>query len=488
MDLTLNNGNLFEVKEVTDDNLIIGLEKTDTGLIPRQITKSDIQSLQPGFAFNKDTKEKMELEETIYSYGDPMYEEKEFEEQYEEKENGDEYPEEQEEDESIVDEISERDIEEEQEYKESFKDIERITFEGKQLTKEQQKIKTKIEKITNVFGITDLNVFKLIEQVEESIITIKKQLRNANMNFWNISDEKYIIASIVLFDIIKSGLVSMIVNFGNDTLTAYITELSTGSRAFFNKKDYANSIFMKAGWSNEFEVDDKIFETLVNAKEQIEIHKFIMTKCIAVLESFYGKINLEIKNKKPEELTLLGKRKYEDEPRTRITLKDIFRNNVTSDATTILWGLAYQPLLEKYKSKLISKINDPNSNKTTKLVYDYVLQNLERGLFATKEIQELSETSKSPLDLLKYEKMSKIWDNLLSDAEIIYKKLQKEKQKKIKEITKQREELMTKRETISATKRLKSFGLKDEEEESVELDYKRKYPSYLERMAKKRGL
>jgi hypothetical protein len=175
----------------------------------------------------------------------------------------------------------------------------------------------------------------------------------------------------------------MISNIGEDTLTAYIDELISGSRPFFNKKDYTNSIFTKDGWSDSFQTNKQIFKALLNTKDYLQIHKYIMQNCILVLEDIYGKVNLDIKTKEIPGLTTLGKRKYEDEPRTRITLKDIFTQNVTSDATTILWGIVYQPLLEKYKSKLIEKINDDDSNKTTKIVYDYVLQNLERGLFAT---------------------------------------------------------------------------------------------------------
>jgi flagellar biosynthesis regulator FlaF len=206
-----------------------------------------------------------------------------------------------------------------------------------------------------------------------------------------------------------------------------------------------------------------------------------------MIEKIYGKINLDIQPKKQESLTVLGKRKYEDEPRKRITVKDIFTKNVTPDANKILWGIAYQPLLDKYKSKLIEKINDPNSNKTTKLVYDYVLQNLERGLFAVEEIKKLSNESKSQIDILKFDKMSKIWQSLLNDAKIIYNKLEKEKVSKIQEIEKEKEALKLKRETISAAKKLKSIELSDDEDDLTELKSDKKYPPYLERIAKKRG-
>jgi flagellar biosynthesis regulator FlaF len=136
---------------------------------------------------------------------------------------------------------------------------------------------------------------------------------------------------------------------------------------------------------------------------------------------------------------------------------------------------------------LIEKINDPNSNKTTKLVYDYVLQNLERGLFAVEEIKKLSNESKSQIDILKFDKMSKIWQSLLNDAKIIYNKLEKEKVSKIQEIEKEKEALKLKRETISAAKKLKSIELSDDEDDLTELKSDKKYPPYLERIAKKRG-
>jgi hypothetical protein len=490
MDLILNNGNMFEVKEITN-NIIIGLEKTEKGLIPRQITESDIESLQPGFAFTKNTMEKMKLEESIYSYGDPMYEEKEFEED-DENNQLDEYIEEEiqeSDEENEIEEVPETEIDtrDEQIYKSSYKDIERITFEGKTLTKEQQKIKTKIEKITTTFGISNLDEYKLIQQIDETIKNIKKELKSANIEFWNISDEKYIIAALVIFNIIKSGFGSLIYNENDDILSSYLYNLITGTRPFFNKKDYNNSIFAKSGWTTSFEANEQIFKSLLNSKDHLEIHKYILSNCLEMIEKIYGKINLDIQPKKQESLTVLGKRKYEDEPRKRITVKDIFTKNVTPDANKILWGIAYQPLLDKYKSKLIEKINDPNSNKTTKLVYDYVLQNLERGLFAVEEIKKLSNESKSQIDILKFDKMSKIWQSLLNDAKIIYNKLEKEKVSKIQEIEKEKEALKLKRETISAAKKLKSIELSDDEDDLTELKSDKKYPPYLERIAKKRG-
>lgn len=495
MDLVLTNGNLFEVKQITDDNVIIGLEKTDKGLIPRQITKNDIESLQPGFAFTKDTKQKMDLDETVYSYGDPMYEEKDFNEQDEQEDESEEqfeYTEENDVDEDVLSENgeeieSDENFKEEETLKSSYKDIERIAFEGEQLTKEQQKIRSRIEKITKTFDISTINEFKLIEQIEGAIQTVKKYLKTAKIDFWNISDEKYIIASLVLFEIIRSGQGSSIANPGEDTLTSFLNELISGSRSFFNKKDYIKSIFTLNNWTTAFEVNSNIFKSLVNSKDQVEIHKYIMKNCIALMETMYGKVNLEIKTKPKEDLFVLGKRKYEDEPKTTITIKDIFTNNISTSANKILWGFAYQPLLEKYKNKLIAKVNDPESNKTTKMVYDYVIQNLERGMFAIQEIKSVYEQSNSQLDKLKYEKMSKIWESLLNDAKIIYKKGEKERQQKIKDIEKQKQQLLTKRETISATKRLKSIGLENDEDEEIELKYERKFPSYLERIAKKRG-
>lgn len=483
MDLLLNNNNSFEVKQITEDNTIIGLEDTQMGLIPRQIKQNEIASLHPGFAFTESTKENIKLEESVYSYGDQTLEETDFqenedgeEEQFEELEP----EEEQEEQEQNV----ESEFIEEETYKSSYKDIERITFQGELLTKDQQKIKTRIEKITNLFSINVIDEYKLIDIITQSIKDVKRKLKNANLDFWNVSDEKYIIATLVLFDIIKSGFGHMISNIGDDMLSSYIRTLLSETRPFFNKKDYSNSIFTKSEWSDSFTVDDKIFKALVNSRDDVEIHKYIMMKCISFMESIYGKINLDIKMKKQDDLISLGKRKYEDEPRTRITVKDIFTENVTSDANTILWGIAYQPLLEKYKTKLIEKINDEKSNKTTKLIYDYVLQNLEKGMFVIPEIKQLSETTKSELDKLRYEKLNTIWSNLLNNAKEIYTKLEKEKQQKRKERESQRKELLSKRETISTMKKLKTFGLEDTDED-LELIQERKYPEQLEKMVKK---
>ena len=593
IDITLNNGNLFEVKDITENNIIIGLEMTKNGLIPRQITNSDIRSLQPGFSFSKDLKEKMELEENVYSYGQPEYDENEFigeedQEEYEEYEE----PEEETEMEEVEEEIEEI---AETEYKASYKDLERIVFKGQQLTQSQQKIKKQIKKITDIFNINSLNEFKLIDDIEKSFKTIKTSLKNKNLNFWNIGDEKYIIASILLLEIIKSGFGSMISNFGEDTITSYIKNLVIRSRPFFSKKDYLNSIFSKEGWTDSFDANKNIFNALVSSREEIEIHKYLMKNCISVLEEFLGKVDLEIKLKAPTEFITLGKRKYEDEPKTRITIKDIFTENITKDANTILWGISYQPLLEKYKNKLIETINNPISNETTKLIYDFVLENLENGMFILPEIKVLAEydnlkytklsqiwenllkdckkifdnkklinmePTKNPnksisiddiilqdvdinanyifwseeyllvlnkyknklnekindpnsnnttrniykyifenieqgffavpeikmlskLNSLKYQKLSEIWENLLKDAKKIYDKLESEKEKKITQLEKERQELKIKRETISATKRFKSIGLTEDEEDSVELSYERKLPEYLERIAKK---
>jgi hypothetical protein len=80
--------------------------------------------------------------------------------------------------------------------------------------------------------------------------------------------------------------------------------------------------------------------------------------------------------------------------------------------------------------------------------------------------------------------MTSIWDSLMKNAEIIYKNLEKEKQERKSAMEKQKKELFARRDSISTMKKFKTFGLEDEDED-IELTYERKYPSYLERIAKK---
>jgi hypothetical protein len=224
MYLKLKNGNFFEVKDVSSNGNIIGLEKIGNQLEPKEIDQNDIESLQPGFSF--------ETEIIEIARADTDFVEEETEE-----------TEETDEEDYIINKLDEPNFEDEQEMKSGFKDKDRISFQRTQLTKPEMEIKAKITKILNLYAIneSEIKIFELIEKTMNGVSEVRKRFNDSDT--WIKSDEKYIVAGFVFYEIIQSGNSNLLLKtIDDDIYDTYVEKLA--ERKIFSSKDTAQSIFL----------------------------------------------------------------------------------------------------------------------------------------------------------------------------------------------------------------------------------------------------
>lgn len=454
MDLLLKNGNLFEVKDIFDDK-IIGVEKADR-YIPREITENDIESYQPGFILSSDISEsgpsaQEESEEFVYDEDNLDKELEDDEEEVEEDvQDAEEYM-------KLFEEEGE-----EQEYKASYKDAERTFVAKTQLSKKQLELKNKIDTILGLYGLNeDVNVYNLITAVEQMIEKFQNLLQKANIVFWKGSDEKFIIATIVLHEIVKKGYGSSIASPKQDLLTKYISDLSE-KKKFFNKKDIDQSILLQNNWTDMFTVNDTILKSLVKSKDFSQLYKLIIENTLKIVEYYIGKINMESRYiVKEADLIPLGKKKVEIVK--LIYPKDLVSGNIPDTAERIFWGKNFIRLISQYKESIANKINTSTSN-TNKVVYEYVLNNLERAPFALKELEDSIKKTNLKIEQLKYNTLKTVYNQLLEKIEKIIKLKEAEKEKTLSDIVEEKEKMLKRRREVSKTKELIS------DLENLELD------------------
>lgn len=428
MDLKLKNNNFFEVKTILDNGNMIGLEKTYNDFIPREISMNDIAAQQPGFSFT-------EVQHVSFIETDKFQSDTDESLVVNDDDDDDnvsaiDYNEE------LLDEI----IEDPVQFQHTFKDTERTSFVPKQLTKEESEIKTKIDNILNTFGIADdINVYDIIEESKQSILKIKTQLKNAKISFWKGSDEKYVIAVLVLYQIIKKGYTSLI---GGETVLNYIAVLS--NKKYFHAKDVAQSVFLTNGWSNHFTVNTNITNALYKSKSFQDLYKIVFENCHKVLQTFFGNIDIHTSNiLHYSQLIPLGGPKKSN-ARMLLTVKDIVNNNIPSTANSVLWGIEYRDTLEKYQRNLVKVINHPKANKTTQIVYEYVLDNLENAPI----ILANWKNTNLKIDNLKKDTLSKTFEKLMQEITRIYNDSTNKRKERIETIEQNKESLKKRRRDI----------------------------------------
>jgi hypothetical protein len=421
MDILLKNGNYFEVKEVVG-NKIIGVERASNGYIPKEIAESDVESYQPGFSFST----KPTGTSTMDTVSSAFVQDDNDSDVENDSDNESDFadPETDETDETNPFEVFTRDIVEPEEMKSSYKDSERTAMMTSQLTKKQLEIKNKIDNVTSMYGVGDeINIYNLIAKVESMIDEIKGHLKEKNIAFWSPMDEKYIIFGVVFHEIVKRGFGHVIAQPKQDIVQEFIEDLM--NKKYINKKDTVESVFLRGDWSVLFSAEDDVIASLRKKKEFAQIARIIFTNCLRVITHYLGDINL--KNRfilREEDLIPLGRKK--EEVVKVIYPKDLVQNNIPSTAEKVMWGPKFSKLIDQYKNSLAQKANS-SSNNTNKIVYEYVLENLQRAPFALAELAEDIRINKLKIDQAKALTLKLVYDQLLQKVQRLLELQEKEK-------------------------------------------------------------
>ena len=461
MDLELNNGNFFEVKKI-QGNIISGTEKVGNKYITKTISQDEIKNKSPGFSFDDVEKESEGIQEERIVAEEGEGEEVTVEEEDEEEQRQD-YGEEEE--------TTEPKMIEEDMYKSSFKDLERTFATTTVLTSKQQDILKTIKKILNIFNINeddaDIRAYEIVSDAEMSIKKMQQLLLDMQIETWAKSDEKYVIASLVLFKIIKKGY--RLQTKSNDTLTNYVRNLI--DKKIFSKKDVGVSIFLNSKMNQYYIIDKNVISNLKKSGEYNSLHKLMMSNCLELLSKWYEKINIEdIKYSEPLAIFPIQKKQNQQ---LSLTTKDMISLENPWDlmkffpnAKSIIWAPKFTKYIEEYKLINIDpKIKDKSKNQETKIVFKYVYDNLHRAPFAKMELLELIKRNKKQIDLLKKETLELVFNDLIVELRNLYKQISEEKEKVVSQIQSEKMSIIKKRKEIMKTGKRKA-----DDEESEDMD------------------
>lgn len=419
LDIKLKNGKFFEVKDVLENDQFTGFEQDIKE--QRTISKDDIESFQPGFRLmeTKEQEQQEQQEEQVEQefVSDELLSpvEKDVEPDEDDTERS-EY-----ETEFITD-FGELEGEDQEQIKSTFKDIERITYKPQQLDQEELDIKNKIIRIIRTFGINeqDIQLYDLIAKCKyaiEKIKSITNQIQSLK-NIWYITDNKYIIAVFVLYEIIQRGLIYMILNTSQNPITQiYVNKLL--KIKYFIAMDRKNSMFLINGWSDAFNITSDVTEQT----DKTLIHISLFENCTSVLQSLALIPTIDLEQLKQQrkvemqELIPLGQRIVKEYAKPHVLISEMLKTGkIPAAAKSIIWGPIYQSILDQNKNILIKEINSDKS-KTHKQVYQFVLDNIEQAPFVLRQMRiELSKSSSIPkLEKVKYQTLKHIWDLLWKD-------------------------------------------------------------------------
>lgn len=433
MDVTLKSSNddvkYAQVVKLLDDGAIIGIVREPGGdYVPKKISADLIESYQPGFKFeSSNSSEPEDLQADGLFVSEPETQQTDNTDDEEDVDNPDV--------EGFGEEERDRIEEEEPKFTSTYKDSERTSFAQTTLTSEQAAIKSTIDSILNFAGY-DVDVYTLINNVESCFKHLKKQVGSLKKGgkYWKSSDEKYIIACLVLYAVVRSGYTHTLTSHEGDRIGNFLRELQT--HKLFNQKDINGSIFLSNGWSDEFTVDIDTVQALHSSRNYDSIYRIMFENCNAVMQKLFGPVNVTTTFSLQDlHLIPLGLKRNSQK---FVTVTSYINGQIPPGAVKILFGQAYQDILDTYKQSLVDAVNN-NASSTSKKVYSYILENVERMPFALKELKADFTGTSNKLTKLKFEKMLQLWKMLLVDIKSRYQNEKTLKDQRRTELDEERE-------------------------------------------------
>lgn len=417
LDLLLKNGAYFSVNRINSDGTLVGREKGQHGKIST-IRQSDIQRTLPGFTF---------LEDEYSPETDDV------------AQIGDEYIHEQQQDDrdqigNVMDEVA-------QKYVLTFKNTEHMQTQKVKLTKLQTDIKNYINRLFNVYNINHyFDKHMLISDIEGQMQKIKQMLLDAGqIDFIGPESIIFLVACNVLRLIVKLDKMAI---FGRtkDVVTTYMDFLIKNK--FMERGHFTeDNIFTQGTWS-------KIVRP-TTTPQTIMRNVWRLLNCFEAVDTpiptyFYNNVACEGVEIKP----LIRKQVIIK----TVTAKQIFEDRIPSTATTVVWGLQYEEIINRYKAMLSHRVKTAK-HQNTKIVYQYVLENFTRAPMALKELE--GATSTDPLAQHKIERLNSVFEKLMNSVRV--HETQREQKRKSMEV--ERQDAVHKRQFIDSHKQMKMMNL-----------------------------
>lgn len=454
-DIELTNGNFFQVKECTE-NGFIGIEKVKNNFVEKEITNGDkiIKKLMSGFSIVNDRK--------IMSFEKDTFQ---LEMEVIEEENGKDEDEDEENDEGSYNDDGDKDdivFDSEVEMKQTFKDSERLEFAQVVLSKDDKNIMKLIEKclVALSFSIESIKVYDVLESINDAVKKMKSELAKLGIIDWKTTDTKYIVACLVIYDILKNGY-----NFSKTSFNNFISKLFNTS--FFKKNDIIESMFIQSDEKSKIETCFDLIR--MNNQKKVEMKKFyksgnvfeivkmMMENCNIILQKWFGPVILSCLDEDIELFPVC--KKVRENTKKFLTTQDILNNNIAESADRIIWGPSTSKMIKIWKTSLINKCEN-EKDETLKLVYKFVIDNFENAPFVLRNMSNNNNTNN--LELLKYRELKRAFDVFIvklkkftdrADAEKIDKlKIKSDEKEKV---SKRRNEIEMNHLNISFEKKVK---------------------------------
>lgn len=458
-DIELSNGNYFNVINCTN-NGYFGIEKVKNQFIEKEVKEDDIKQLMPGFFITSNIR-KMTMPKDDCTMEMDIIEENLEETDDKEQETGDgSYN-----DNGDID-IRDQDIvyESEVEMKQSFKDIERLEFVQRVLSKEEKNIMKFIEKCVSALSLPEdsIKIYKVLEKVNDAINKMKCELSKLSINDWKVTDTKYVIACLIIYEIVKSGY-----NFTKGNFTNCITTLYDTS--FFKKGDITESIFIRVDkQKNNIETifDSIVMDDIKQAEMKryyktgkiVEIIKLMMSNCNIILQDWFGSVILSCLDE--QVITFPVSRKIKDISKKFLTTKDVLNDNMVEGADRVLWGPSTLKMIKIWKTSLIKKCED-ESDKRLKSIYNFVIDNFERAPLILREMESKVNNN---LEILQYKELKRAFTLFITklkkfNTRVELEKIEKSTRQKNERdrISKRRNEIEMENLNISFEKKIKVF-------------------------------
>lgn len=437
-DIELSNEDYFQVLYCTD-NGFFGIEQVKNKFVEKEILNVDIKRMMPGFDIVSDIKT------MYYKNNDGEFE---MDTIMEDVDKG-------EEDEEDVQEGSyndegDRDIvyESEVEMKQTFKDSDRLEFVNHILTKEDKSIMKLIEKCLVSLGVStdSIKIYEVLEKTNSSVERMKVELKKLLLNTWKTTDVKYMIACLVIYEIIRSGY-----NFSKGNFENFITKLYDTS--FFKKSDISESIFVnveKGEYKGEccfdwIKMDDskKVeMKRYYKSGKTIEIVKMMIENCNIILQKWFGPVILACLNDKYEIFPV--SRKVKEISKRFLTMRDVLDGNIIESAVRIIWSPSSLKMIKLLKANLTKKC-EAESNVNLKIVYNFIIDNFERAPFV---LNEMEVNMKTNLELLKHRELKRTFQMFIMRLKKFNELLELKKQEQLKSKSEEKQRLSKRRNEI----------------------------------------
>lgn len=443
MDFELKNGNYFQVTECYD-NVFVGIEKVQTTFVEKTISNQDIHKIMPGFIITDKVVGTQAIQESNHDncfvldsideeceIGDDDYDE------HQEAEYGD----------GSNDVVDDYEYERtEGEMKETFKDTERSGFVEKSLTKEESEYMKMIVKCCDLIGEVQ-SPYLLVDKVSDIVKIMKTELQKISVTDWCQSDTKYIVACLVAYEVMKSGLQMTIYDFrkyGQKLYDSGVIKASTITNSGFIRCEdnlNADSCWYSICMSDE---DKHQFKQMYKMKKYDNLVKDIMERCHKMLGIWFGPVCFALDVTKMELIPVAKPNTKREYPKYFLTTQDIVTNNTVETAKRIVWGPESQKLVNVWKKSLNERLQKENNQKI-KTIYHFVRDNIDNAPFVLKNL----ETSSDKMDQLKHKELKRTFDMFKDKLRTYVENNNQRKNKRLTEALEEKHQINNRREEIS---------------------------------------